>query len=105
MENGVKVSLKTKSRTTISSSNPTPQHISREKTWAKIIHEPQCSLQHSLQHCLAMTWKQPKCPYIQWNSHKKEQNDATCCIMDGSRDYHSEVIQAKTDMILFICEI
>ena len=58
---------------------------------------------------IASTWKQPKCPSTeewvkkmwgvcvyththigtQWNiSHKKEQNNAFCCNMDGQRFSH-----------------
>ena len=52
---------------------------------------------------IAKTWKQPKCPltddwirkmwYINNGiplSHKKEQNNAICSNMDGSRDSHPE---------------
>jgi len=52
---------------------------------------------------IAETWKQPKCPstddwirkmwYIltmeYYYSHKKEQNNAICSNMDGTRDSHT----------------
>ena len=47
---------------------------------------------------IAKTWKQPKCPLTdEWIihngillSHKKEQNNAICSNMDGTRDSHTE---------------
>ena len=54
---------------------------------------------------IAKTWKQPKCPstdrwtkktrYIYTHneilfSHKKEQNNAICSNMDGTRDSHTK---------------
>ena len=48
----------------------------------------------------AKMWKQPKCPMTDtwikkiYNrlllSHKKEQNNAICSNMDGTRDSHTE---------------
>ena len=53
---------------------------------------------------IAMTWKQPKCPLADdWIRkmeiyvhngilliHKKEQNNAICSNLDGSRDFHTK---------------
>ena len=53
---------------------------------------------------IAKTWKQPKCPLTDdwirkmWYTYtlqyysaiKKEQNNAICSIMDGTRDSHTE---------------
>uniref|UniRef100_A0A8D1VAB5 Uncharacterized protein n=1 Tax=Sus scrofa TaxID=9823 RepID=A0A8D1VAB5_PIG len=51
---------------------------------------------------IAKTWNQPKCPlmirlgrcgiYTQWNTTRpsKEQNNAICSSMDGTRDSHPE---------------
>ena len=61
MENSMEVPQKTKNRTTVWSSNPTPGHLSGEKYNLKRIYTPQSSLQHYV-HTVAKTWKQPKCP-------------------------------------------
>jgi len=44
MENSMEVPQKTKNRTTMQSSNPTPGHLSRENHNSKKIHAPQCSV-------------------------------------------------------------
>ena len=69
---------------------------------------------------ITKSWQEPKCPSTEemdkedvvctWNgillSHKKEQNNAICINMHGSRDYHTKWSQTEKDkMISLICGI
>ena len=112
MENSMKVPQKTKYRTTIWPSNPTPGPISRQNfPWKRYMHP----MFTAALFTTAKTWKQSKCPlteewikkmyiymcththtyiyaYTQWNTTQpyKEQNNAICSNMDGTRDSHPE---------------
>ena len=64
MENCMEVPLKTKNRTTIWSSNPTPGHISRKQT---LIQKYTCTPMFiAALFTTAKTWKQPKVPINRW---------------------------------------
>ena len=81
------------------SSNPTPEHISRENY---IIWKDTCTpVFTEALFTIAETWKQPKCPSTEkWKKgchtyihgillgHKEEWNNAICSNMDRPRDYH-----------------
>ena len=61
MENSIEVSQKTKNRTTISSRNPAPGHISEET----INQKDTCTCMFiAALFTIAKTWKQPNCPSI-----------------------------------------
>ena len=59
VENSMEVPLKTKNRTTMSSSNPTTGHIPRENHNSKNTCTPMFI---AVLFIIARTWKQPKCP-------------------------------------------
>ena len=103
MENSMKVPQKTKDRITIWSNNPTPGHISGKKktiiqkdTITPVFIAPLFPI--------AKTLKQPNCPSIDklikklWYindwillSHRKQQNNAICSNMEGTKDYPTKV--------------
>ena len=72
MENSIEVPQKTKQRTTVWSSNPTPGHVSGQNIHSKNTCAP---IVITGLFIIARTWKQPKCPLtderinnIQWNT-------------------------------------
>ena len=91
MENSMEVHQRTKNRTTIRFSHPTPGHMSIENHNSKIIFTEAL-------FTVAKTWKQSKCPltekmwyrYIMeyYSAVKKECNHTLCSNIDGPRDYH-----------------
>ena len=93
MENSTEVPQKTKNRTTMWSSSPTPGRISRLNCSAPVFL--------AALFTVAKTWKQCKYPsHHSWKdkdvlhacngillSHKKEQNNAICSNMNGTSYY------------------
>ena len=100
MVNSTEVLLKTKNRTIIWSSNPTPGHIFRENHNSKRYMHPNvhCSTIYNSQDMEATE----ECPsteewikktlhiYTMEYSHKSEWNNAICSNMDGLRVYHTK---------------
>ena len=113
MENSMVVSQKTKNRTTIWSSNPTPGHISRENHNLKRYMHPNV---HWSTITIAKTRKQPKqSSTVEWikkmwymyamdyySAIKKNEIYAICSNMDGPRDYHTRWSQAEKDIYQMI---
>ena len=108
---------KTKSITTIWSSNPSPIHISRENYNLKIYMNP---LFIAVLLTVANIRKEPKCLstnkwrkkmwYIltmEYYSVKKEWNIAICSNVDGPRDYHTKWSKSDKDkyMIKLKCKV
>ena len=101
MENSMEVPQKTKYRTTIRPRNPTLGHISRPTFLEKDTCIPMFT---AALFTIAKTWKQPKCPSTEewikkiwylytvesYSAIKKEQNNAICSNMDGTRELHTK---------------
>ena len=93
----MEVPQKTKYRTIIWPSSPTPGHLSgvnhnlkryiHPKVYSSRIYNSKNNLSAHLQRT-----GQRRCgKYRQWDiSHKKEQNNAICIKMDGPRNYHTQ---------------
>ena len=96
MENSMDAPQKTKYRTTILSSNPTPGHISRQNFYLKRCMFPyvHCSTINSSQDMETTDeWIKEDVVHIHNGivlSHKKEQNSDICSNMDGTRDSHTK---------------
>ena len=106
-------SLKTKYRTTIWFSNPTPGHISREN------HNSKRRMQPNVHR--STIYNNPEACPLRWMdkdvvstskgilvSHKKEWNNAICSNMDATRDYYTKWSQTEKDkyrMISLLCGI
>ena len=97
-----------KNTVTMWSCNPTPGHISREKSNLKrYMH----SNVHSSTINNTKTWKQHKCPSTdEWIKKmcylyameyfsviKREWNNAICSNMDGPRDYHTKCSKSNRE--------
>ena len=114
MENRMESPQKTKDRTTIRSSNPTPRHISRQHYNSKwCIHTP---IFRAALFTIAKAWKQPKYPstdeWIQkmWHKYimgyysaikKNEIMPFAASWMELEIAILSEVIQKKTNTIWY----
>ena len=101
VEHSTQVPQKTKNRITIWSSNPTPEHITRQNSNSKRYVHPYV---HSSTITIIQTQKQPKCPQKRQMdkedvvricngillSHHKDQNNVICNIMYVTWDYYSK---------------
>ena len=101
MENSIEVPQKTKYRSTIWFSNPTPEHIAGHKFHWKDTCTP---VFITALFTIAKIWKQPKCPstaewtktmlyiytVVYYSAIKKEQYNVNCSNMGGTRDSHTK---------------
>ena len=94
--NSMEVPQKTKYRTTIWSSNPTPEHVSRQnynsKRYMHLYVHSSTILQYlrhgnKLNVCWWMNGLRRCGTYVQWNATNPWKN-AICSNMDGTRDSH-----------------
>ena len=104
MGNSIVVPQKTKKRTTIGSSSPTPGHISRQNYNSK-------RYVHSYLHRSTIPKSQDmETTYVSINrwkdkvvelSHKNEWNNAIWRNVNAIRDYHTKLSQKKTNTIWY----
>ena len=101
VEHSTQVPQTTKDRITIWSSNPTPEHITRQNSNSKRYVHPYV---HSSTITIIQTHKQPQCPQKRQMdkedvvricngillSHHKDQKNVLCNIMDVTWDYYSK---------------